>query len=438
MAHHGPQGRFVWHELLTPDGAGAQRFYTTTLGWSVENAAEDPVYSMFASSNGPCAGSVEQPPNAVPQWVPYVMVADLDEAIRRAGELGASVTTEPTTMKHGGRYAVLADPHGATFGLYSANEGDTGDAEPSEFSWHELATPDYHAALDFYRELFDWEVVAEHDMGPLGTYLVFGRDGKQLGGMFNKGDSGKPGPAYWLSYVRVDDLKGTLERMKGAHGSVVVEPMEVPGGDRIAQLIDPYGALVALHATARDATSADSGRGRPKPAEVSVTDVWTSEPSAQEATDDPAEQESAPRRRQSASKPSRKRARKAPAKKKAGSQRSKKATKAASASGTKAKKGGAKKAAKKKAAAGKKSAKKSGSKAGKKAAAKKTTKKAAKKVAKKASNRPAGKKAKEKTKKKSAKAQVSKKRGAKKAGKKKSARQKPAKTNRSKAKKRKR
>ncbi len=105
-------------------------------------------------------------------------------------------------------------------------------------------------AFGFYAALFDWDEITQHDMGPMGMYLVFGRNGKQLGGMFDKGSTGKPGNAYWLGYVSVTDLDGTIERAKGARGSLLTGPMDVPGGDRIAQLMDPHGAFFALHKAA--------------------------------------------------------------------------------------------------------------------------------------------------------------------------------------------
>ncbi|HJR68543.1 MAG TPA: VOC family protein, partial [Gammaproteobacteria bacterium] len=122
-----------------------------------------------------------------------------------------------------------------------------------ELSWHELATnvaPE--TAFSFYAAVFGWDEISRFDMGPMGTYLIFGRNGAQLGGMFDKGAAGKPGAAYWLGYVRVDDLEGAIERAKGARGSVLTGPMDVPGGDRIAQVMDPHGAFFALHLLAAD------------------------------------------------------------------------------------------------------------------------------------------------------------------------------------------
>jgi predicted enzyme related to lactoylglutathione lyase len=136
------------------------------------------------------------------------------------------------------------------------------------FSWHELATTIApSAAFGFYAALFDWDLVAEHDMGPMGKYVVFGRNGRQLGGMFDKGAQGKPGAAYWLGYVSVTDLEGAVERAKSARGSVLMGPMDVPGGDRIAQLMDPYGAFFALHKAAAQGAATETGKAAaPAPA----------------------------------------------------------------------------------------------------------------------------------------------------------------------------
>jgi hypothetical protein len=86
--------------------------------------------------------------------------------------------------------------------------------------------------------------------------------------MFDKSAAGKPGSAYWLGYVSVPDLEGAVERAKAARGSVLAGPMDVPGGDRIAQLMDPYGAFFALHVAAGQPAAAPAPKvgGTRKPA----------------------------------------------------------------------------------------------------------------------------------------------------------------------------
>jgi hypothetical protein len=47
--------------------------------------------------------------------------------------------------------------------------------------------------------------------------------------------------------VRVGDVQSSVGQVKDAGGTVINGPMEVPGGDWIAQCLDPQGAAFALH-----------------------------------------------------------------------------------------------------------------------------------------------------------------------------------------------
>src|SRR5690606_39509293 len=55
------RGRFVWHELITPDTAGAHAFYTKVLGWRTQAWDLNPDYTMFVAPSGPLGGSVGRP-----------------------------------------------------------------------------------------------------------------------------------------------------------------------------------------------------------------------------------------------------------------------------------------------------------------------------------------------------------------------------------------
>ena len=121
-----------------------------------------------------------------------------------------------------------------------------GDAAIGEFSWHELATDDYKSATNFYRALFKWEKTSDYDMGESGIYSMFGQGGQVYGGVFNRPPE-IPAPN-WLCYIRVEDVKRTADKIKQLGGSVMTGPMEVPGGDWIAQCMDPQGATFAIHA----------------------------------------------------------------------------------------------------------------------------------------------------------------------------------------------
>ncbi len=259
MADATHRGEFVWHDLLTANAAGAHEFYGKVVGWKTQPWEKDASYTLFAARSGPIGG-VTEVRSATPHWLPYLGTTNVEATVEAATRLGARVQTAPAPLPSGGRYAVLVDPQGAVFGVYSSGGSDSWSAatpQAGEFSWHELATSvSPNIAFAFYAALFDWDEINQHDMGAMGMYLVFGRNGRQLGGIFDKGAEGKPGSAYWLGYVSVTDLEGTVERAKAARGSVLVGPMDVPGGDRIAQLMDPHGAFIALHKAAGQADSA--------------------------------------------------------------------------------------------------------------------------------------------------------------------------------------
>jgi hypothetical protein len=120
------------------------------------------------------------------------------------------------------------------------------------FCWNELLTTDQKAAFGFYHELFGWEHLSDFDMGAMGSYLLYGRKGKQLGGMMNKPKE-MPGPPAFMFYIEVDDLDGALARAKKMGAKVMNGPMPVPGGAHIAQLMDPQGVAFALHQRATTA-----------------------------------------------------------------------------------------------------------------------------------------------------------------------------------------
>ncbi len=155
----------------------------------------------------------------------------------------------PTDIPEIGRFSIFADPQGAVIAAYTAVgdvAGHDGPSEIGEFSWHELYTTDYEAAFGFYEQLFGWEKMEAMDMGPAGIYQIYGRNGLPLGGMMNKTEE-MPGPPAWLYYVRVPDASEAAKNIEALGGTLLNGPIEVPGGDMIAQFMDPAGAAFAVH-----------------------------------------------------------------------------------------------------------------------------------------------------------------------------------------------
>lgn len=248
------RGRFVWYDLMTKDIDAAVDFYGKVIGWGTQPfEGGDKPYTMWTAGGKPIGGVMSTDPEtmgeAPPSWMAHITTPDVDATATRVKERGGSVLSEPMDIPNVGRFAVVSDPQGAAFSIFAPAEEspDQGEAPgPGEFSWNELATTDYRAAFDFYRELFGWEVANDFDMGEMGMYRVYKGNGRDIGGMFDKPDQ-MPGPPFWLYYVSVESVDRTAEAVKQHGGQVLNGPMEVPGGDWIAQCMDPQGAAFAIH-----------------------------------------------------------------------------------------------------------------------------------------------------------------------------------------------
>jgi predicted enzyme related to lactoylglutathione lyase len=119
-------GDWVWAELWTTDQEAASRFYSQVIGWeSVELDRPGGPYPTFQSAGEARAGLVSiEKGEMEPGWAPYIGVADVEETLARARELGGEVLLEPNQEIYAGRVAVLADPTGVAF-LVVELEGET-------------------------------------------------------------------------------------------------------------------------------------------------------------------------------------------------------------------------------------------------------------------------------------------------------------------------
>jgi predicted enzyme related to lactoylglutathione lyase len=108
-------------------------------------------------------------------------------------------------------------------------------------SWVDLATPDMNMSQAFYSAIFGWEV---KDLGPeTGGYAMFTKTGKQVAGVGPVMAEGQP--SAWTTYVSVDDSDSTLEAVKRAGGTAIVEPMDILDVGRMTVFADPEGAVIA-------------------------------------------------------------------------------------------------------------------------------------------------------------------------------------------------
>ncbi|HZF12582.1 MAG TPA: VOC family protein [Thermoanaerobaculia bacterium] len=252
---HPVLGKFVWHDLLTTDLDKSIAFHLDLFGWTIEEWDMGPggTYKMIHAAGenhgGFAALSPEQTAQGVPpHWMSHCTVADVDAAVARSEKLGGTTQVPATDIPTVGRYAVIADPQGATISLYKpAAWGGEGAAQPAPgtFCWHELLAVDPEEEGKFHAEVFGWKIVPV-DMGPMGTYRLFKRDDdKDAGGMLQKpAESG--GPSAWLPYVAVENTDDRAQRVPQLGGKVWVQPMDIPNVGRFAVIADPTGAMLGI------------------------------------------------------------------------------------------------------------------------------------------------------------------------------------------------
>lgn len=128
VAVQGVPGAHCWTERMTREPEAAIAFYTSLCGWTAQTRSDMGFpYTEFYQGETPVGGLM---PMVGPEWegVPehfmqYFLVEDCDASAARAAELGGKVCVPPSDIPGVGRFAILDDPQGATFGILRMAEG---------------------------------------------------------------------------------------------------------------------------------------------------------------------------------------------------------------------------------------------------------------------------------------------------------------------------
>jgi uncharacterized protein len=121
-------GEISWNQLLATNSGAAAAFYSKLFGWQPASfvppgmPAGTVPFTLFKTDPqmmGGVAGMVQsQHPENPAQWIPYVVVDDLEAAVDKAVKLGATARVQAKSIGELGRIAVIQDPQGATIGLH--------------------------------------------------------------------------------------------------------------------------------------------------------------------------------------------------------------------------------------------------------------------------------------------------------------------------------
>ncbi len=114
--------------------------------------------------------------------------------------------------------------------------------EPGTPSWVDLGSPDPVASAAFYGGLLGWEVVeGPPEAGGYRTCLLRGAPVAAISPQFVPGR-----PPAWLTYVTVADADAVAGTVIQHGGTIGMEPFDVLTAGRMALIVDPGGATLAV------------------------------------------------------------------------------------------------------------------------------------------------------------------------------------------------
>lgn len=258
-----PTGSFIWYELMTTDADAAARFYAAVIGWRITatppemSGGQD--YRMLERDDGGQAGGLMQltpdmqAQGAVPAWVHYLQVADVDAASEAIVADGGHLLMPKMTLPVGDM-AMVADPTGAAFyvmrpvpppGQPDAASDVFAVAQPQRVRWNELRSTDVPRAAAFYGKHFGFRCEDAMPMGPqLGDYRFIDHAGLRVGGMLPRADAAVG--TGWVFYFGVPSITAARRAIEAGGGRVDEGPQQVPGGDWTLGATDPQGARFGL------------------------------------------------------------------------------------------------------------------------------------------------------------------------------------------------
>jgi predicted enzyme related to lactoylglutathione lyase len=157
---------------------------------------------------------------------------------------------EPMKVAENGSFTIIGDPGGAGIGAWQPDQVSGFEVwnEAGAPRWFELDTPDYAAAVDFYRDVFKWETHTYSDTDEF-RYTTLRSGDQDLAGIQDGSMHLAAGtPATWTVYFGVDDTDAALERILELGGSVTRPAEDTPYG-RLASASDPTGTAFKLMAS---------------------------------------------------------------------------------------------------------------------------------------------------------------------------------------------
>lgn len=248
VGSHAP-GTPCWIDLGTTDAEGARAFYGKLFGWTFEDSGpEFGHYNICLKDGAPVAGIMQsQNPEQPVAWSIYLATPDIEETAASVPDAGGQVIVAPMKVGSLGSMMFALDPGGAAIGAWQPDEfpGVQRMGENGTPVWYEAMSKDYEKSLDFYHDVFGWDVHTMSDT-PEFRYSTLGKDDAAKAGIQDA--SAMDVPAAWTVYLACDDVDATVAKLLELGGAEIMPLQDTPYG-RMGTYADPAGAVFCLMQT---------------------------------------------------------------------------------------------------------------------------------------------------------------------------------------------
>jgi predicted enzyme related to lactoylglutathione lyase len=129
-------------------------------------------------------------------------------------------------------------------GRVQKGNSEMADNTTSGFVWYELMTGDLDQAVSFYSNVVGWDI---RDSGMPGMrYMLFGKNGKDVGGMMSWSAMGMEKPPKWAGHIYTAGVDAETRAVVADGGKEHRAPQDIPGIGRFSVVADPQGAEYLL------------------------------------------------------------------------------------------------------------------------------------------------------------------------------------------------
>jgi len=165
--------------------------------------------------------------------------------------------------------------------LPPVTESPTDIRDPGRIVWHDLITDKPAESRKFYAELFGWEFEGVGNLFGLGgedTYSLIRHNGRLIGGMVNEErlQNQSDNVSQWIALMSVEDVDQAAQQFASNGGEILTPPTDIAQRGRMAVVVDPQGALLALVQT----IDGDPEWREPGYGDFLWNELWTADVSA--------------------------------------------------------------------------------------------------------------------------------------------------------------